>query len=90
MDKFHYLLGATDAILEAAPAQYSRYFDVNSSLNFGEFSKAIDQFYREPENPPIPIIWAARIVTMKTNGATQRELDQVLSSMRRDAVTNSK
>jgi hypothetical protein len=89
-DKFQYLLGATDAILEAAPGKYSKYFDVQSSLTFGEFVNAIDRFYKEPENLPIPIVWAARVVTMRTNGATEKELDQVVSSMRRQAIKKSK
>jgi hypothetical protein len=89
LDKFHYLLGATDAILEAAPTEYSKYFDVQSGLTFGEFTKAVDRFYEEPENLPIPIVWAARVVTMKTNGATAKELDQILSSMRRQALKKS-
>ena len=52
------------------------------SLNVGEFAMAIDKFYREPENLPIPVFFGLKVVAMKVNGEDPAVVDKVLSAVR--------
>ena len=72
--------GAREA-LAASPAIIPLYFPKN--LNAGEFSSAIDSFYRDAENIPIPIIYAMGLVTLSANGAPPSVFTEMLASTKR-------
>jgi hypothetical protein len=56
----------------------------SSHLSLAEIVKGIDRFYEDtPENAPVPVSGALEYVTRKANGASQRELDDFASALRK-------
>jgi len=56
------------------------------SLSVDEMISAVDRFYEQPENLPIPIMQAFRMVTLKANGSDPAPLERELAKLRRDAL----
>lgn len=55
-----------------------------SKLTLGEKVQGINHFYQDtPENAPISIPEALQYVTAKANGATQSQLDDLVSGLRK-------
>jgi len=55
-----------------------------SALTLGEQVQGLNHFYQDtPENAPVPIPDALRYVTAKANGATQSQLDDLASGLRK-------
>jgi hypothetical protein len=52
----------------------------------GEMSKALDQFYAEPENSLIPIGKSVGIATMRFNGVEHAEIESYTELLRRVSV----
>jgi hypothetical protein len=69
-------MGFNEALgIEAAAAQ-SGYFA--PAMTFAEVPDAVDRFYGEPENLPIPILAALKIVAMTAKGIPQPQIDEEL------------
>jgi hypothetical protein len=86
--KIYYIRGAFDALLVAAFSEQSQYFPAN--LVARELAKAVDHFYEEPENLPIPIVKALRLVTMRARGEDPGVVEKAIATERRWAMTTSK
>jgi hypothetical protein len=56
-----------------------------TSSSYLEISESLDLFYKEPANRPIPVIKALTYVTLKLKGGTSRELDDLVSKLRKEA-----
>jgi hypothetical protein len=84
-EKIYYTTGASEVLIVAARAEHPRYFP--QSLNAAEFTKAVDRFYQEPENLPIPIVKTLQLVTMKANGDDPGVIDKAVATERRAAMT---
>jgi len=56
------------------------------SLTWGEVRKALDRFYDSPENGPIPMPEAVRVLSMKVAGVPQAEIDRRVAHMRQRAI----
>jgi hypothetical protein len=57
-----------------------------NGLSYGEIISAIDQFYNTPENGPIAISLALKVVVLKSVGVEQSKIDDFVSGLRRDAA----
>ena len=53
-----------------------------SKLNYGEISAALDLFYKERTNAPIPVALAVGYVKRKAEGASEAELKQIEAELR--------
>lgn len=83
--KLAYVSGISEAIdFLVGLLEYHTYFP--ASLKPDEFVKAVDAFYDQPENLPIPIMQAMRIVTLKANGEDPAAIDKEIAGLRRDAI----
>ena len=82
-EKVVFLTGASDTFFMVNEAEFFKNFP--RSLNVGEFAMAIDKFYREPENLPIPVFFGLKVVAMKVNGEDPAVVDKVLSAVRQSA-----
>ena len=79
------LMGMKDAVAEAGtPAQRATYFA--ESLNVEEIGKALDGFFNAPENLPVPIVWALRVVAMRAKGADLAEVEKATAQCRKKAA----
>jgi hypothetical protein len=81
-----YLLGMHEALGPLLSADVPKpevpvYFP--RALNLSETLTALDQFYAEPANLPIPIFAGMSIVTLEANGAAREKIDSELSIARR-------
>jgi hypothetical protein len=56
--------------------------DSNSYL---ELVEALDSFYKDSPNRAIPVIKALPYITLKIRGGTSRELDDLISKLRKEA-----
>jgi hypothetical protein len=72
-EKVVYTTGASEALIVVA-------------LSPKEFVKAIDRFYQEPENLPIPVMHALKLAVMKANGEDPAVIDKMTASERRQAL----
>jgi hypothetical protein len=54
-----------------------------TSLTFGEIALAIDAFYKDSTNAPMPVPFAIRYVKRKAEGATEAELNTMQASFRK-------
>jgi hypothetical protein len=79
--KLFYLMGVAEGIVRVSPDVFTKTY-MAGTLSNDEVRTAIDRFFGEPENLLIPIIDALHIVSMKTNGALQSEIDTKLSVLR--------
>lgn len=52
-------------------------------MNVGEISKALDAFYKDPENTGISMVGAWQWVAKKSKGATSIELDEFTDRLRK-------
>jgi hypothetical protein len=94
--KVGWLVGYTEGLRVAPSAvhgepcttQVKQVFDLYpQQLSFGEILKAIDHFYEDTsENSAIPVPAALQYVTRKASGATQTELDELASGLRKKAA----
>lgn len=75
---------ATSFLIGLFNPTYRTYFP--QSLSGDELVTAIDRFYEQPENLPIPIMQAMRIVTLRANGEDPTSVDKEIATLRRDAV----
>ncbi len=55
------------------------------SSSYLEIAEGLDLFYKDPANRPIPVIKALAYVTLKMRGGSNRELDDLVSKLRKDA-----
>jgi hypothetical protein len=83
-EKISFVTGAAESMATVSVADFKKYFP--QTLNFGESVKALDIFYEEPANVPIPVIWALRLITMKANGADPEAVERMTASIRRQAA----
>ena len=84
-EKILYLTGFAEALLQVDSPMRSNY--IATQLSTGEAGEAVDRFYAEPENLPIPVTGALVVVTMRANGAAQSSINDVLSFSRRLALS---
>ncbi|HEV1284936.1 MAG TPA: hypothetical protein VNU44_06480 [Bryobacteraceae bacterium] len=83
--KIIYLSGLMEGIVFVAGLpQHNVYYP--ASLRVEEFIKAIDRFYNQPENLPIPIMQAMRMVTARANGSDPAAIEKEIATLRRDAL----
>ena len=78
--KVAYLNGAADALTLLDAGEFLKHVP---ALTPEEVAKALDRFYDESENLPIPILQAMRLVTMKANGAPPADVAEALARTRR-------
>ena len=71
---------AADATIEMLSAISPR-----DSSSYLELAEALDSFYKDSTNRAIPVIKALPYVTLKIKGGTSRELDDLVSKLRKDA-----
>lgn len=73
-----------NCILEATVAALGA-LSGGTSSSYLEISESLDLFYKEPANRPIPVIKGLAYVTLKLKGGTSRELDDLVSKLRKAA-----
>jgi len=71
-------------VFVAGLGQHNVYYP--ASLGPSEFIKAIDRFYEQPENLPIPIMQAMRMVTARANGGDPAAIEKEIATLRHDAL----
>ncbi len=54
-----------------------------NKATFGEMVTALDLFYQDSANAPIPIIWGLQVIATKNNGASAAELESRTTALRR-------
>jgi hypothetical protein len=86
-EKKIYLLGLSEGIVSMLgvfpdTGDYLKE-QVPQSLSIIEVSKALDRFYADPENIPIPVIRAMHIVALKTMGLEPDRLEREVALERR-------
>jgi len=79
--KIGYMLGLHEYLGSIHPADGKKYFP--PALTMGEMVAAMDQFYKEPENMPIPLLFSQVAVTLKANGASDAEVSKLVSALRK-------
>lgn len=87
-EKIVYTTAASEALVVAAATEHPVYFTYN--LSGEEFVKAVDRFYQEPENLPIPIMHALKLVTLKADGEDPDRIAKLVATERRRAVESKK
>lgn len=82
--KVGFIMGASDgaSYVETVTKAEGKLFPHST---FSEIQKALDIFYQEPANAPIPIIYAIRIFTAKVRGGTPEEIERMTSMARADS-----
>ncbi len=70
------------------PENFKKLFPKN--LSFEELRKAMDRFYDEPENLPIPLIVGQTIVTLKANGESPQLIAEMIADARKNIATANK
>ena len=93
-EKKSYLLGLSEGIVSMLgvfpdTGDYLKE-QVPQSLSIIEVSKALDRFYAEPENLPVPVIRAMHIVALKTMGLEPDRLEREVALERRLANDSAK
>jgi hypothetical protein len=79
---------ALDASGNSKPAPFTVYDTlIPKNMTWEEARIAIDDFYSEVENLPIPISNALEIVAMKARGDSSQRIQQILTMQRRAAKT---
>jgi hypothetical protein len=84
--KAGYLIGlseGSEVVAAFATAGKDKADLLPSVLNFGEISAALDLFYKEPTNAPVPVVFAVSYVKRKAEGASEAELKQLEADLRR-------
>ena len=102
-EKIVWLVGYSDGIKTAATfvygaepnnkllQQYILDLQPTDKLTTTEIVEGIDHFYQDtPENAPVLVAGALRYVMKKAKGASQSELDDLASKMRKAAVEPEK
>jgi hypothetical protein len=78
------LMRMKDAVEEVAtPEQRATY--IAESLHVEKIGEALDGFYQTPENLPVPIVWALRVVALRAKGADLAEVERVIAQCRKAA-----
>ena len=62
----------------------------HTSLNYGKIRAEVDSFFKEEINRPLPIFAALRHISQKSRGATARELEEYLTTVRKAYSEQSK
>ena len=85
-----YALLSTTIARSATPADSAavsaRIESIFPRLTWGEVRKALDHFYDAPENGPIPVPEAIRVLSMRVAGIPQVEIDKRVTYMRQVAI----
>jgi hypothetical protein len=87
-ERILFLTGASNILIGINSDEFSNYFP--GGLTAGEFAKAVNQFYGDPTNLPIPIVYAMRVVTLKASGATASAVEDLTAFMRSKSTQTSK
>jgi hypothetical protein len=89
--KLGYLLGyidgvhATSVTLAAGCPDVKRLRLLPHTLSSVEIAEALDEFYNDPLNRQIGIVFAITATARKAEGATSAEMDQMISEFRKAA-----
>jgi hypothetical protein len=59
---------------------------VSGDFTIGDYGKALDSFYATPENVRVPIIMALRYCTVKFNGMSSKNLEDMAAGLRQLAA----
>jgi hypothetical protein len=93
--KLMYISGLRDGrviagavILQAASKQTQRELDEHEAKGFtaGDFVREIDDFYKDPANIRIPMMYGYEYANLKFKGRSAAELEEVISDWRKWAV----
>jgi hypothetical protein len=68
--------------------KYDAYFPRN--LHADKIAEAVDKFYSQPENLPIPIVGAFLVVSLRAGGTSDKFVDEIISDMRETAAKSAK
>jgi len=92
VEKITYLAGVFDGFLSMDTIldkhETPNFFAKGSNLK--EYVTAVDLFYQEPANLPIPLSFALRAVTMKANGEDAAEIGKATEAVRRKIAESQK
>jgi hypothetical protein len=81
--KLSYIVGIAEAV-SLTSGDVFRYFGRN--LNAAENAKAVDRFYEDPGNLPVPVSFALQIVAMKANGEKPEAVETFTASVKRAII----
>ena len=84
--KAGYLLGlfeGSELVAEFVSNGKTKQVLFNQSIKFGEVSVALDTFYTDTTNAPVPVIFAVSYVKRKAEGASEAELKELEAKYRR-------
>lgn len=76
-----YLAGLSEALIHETPAVFENKY-MTGNLTTADVQVLISNFYTERANLLIPIIEALHIVSMKTHGVSQVEIDKAIQLWR--------
>jgi hypothetical protein len=80
--KAFFLQGLKEGIKEVGtPEQRAAY--IAHSLSTQEITKALDEFYKIPENLPVPITWGLRVVALRAKGGDAVAVDKLVAGFRK-------
>jgi hypothetical protein len=82
------MVGLHEYLSAIHPTDAKRYFA--TSLTFGEMVSAMDQFYKEAVNAPIPLLFSQVVVVFKANGGSEAEYLDSVESLRKVAASPKK
>lgn len=81
-----YLAGASEALIREAPAIFEKSY-TTGNLTTADVQVLVTNFYSETANLPIPIIDALHVVSMKTRGVSQEDINAAIQFDRERAKT---
>jgi len=55
---------------------------ISRNLNVSEFVEAINSFYLDPINRPLPVTAAVAIISLESNGASPEKMKEAIAKMR--------
>lgn len=84
-----WILGQIDAARTILDPKEASKYDPHT-LSIPETVAGVDRFYQEPENLPIPIMYALFFVTMKANGEDPDVIAKMIASFRRTIASQPK
>jgi hypothetical protein len=88
-ERLYYVVAAYDsAHFFIVPEDMKKYFP--ATLTKGDTVKAVDKFFETPENIPIPIMHAFRVIAMRSEGATVELVDKEISALRHAAAASAR
>lgn len=94
--KIYYLMGLANGMIvglakgnhQLTPEEADKIFHETFPVKFsrGEVRSAVDKFYEDTSNIIIPIPGAVEWVTRKMNGASPTELEEFLTTLRKESI----